>query len=224
MRELEVLLLHLSPVLVLALVASQAVSDNTVRAPPPGCRTMCGDVYIPYPFGVSDSCSWDESFTISCNSSYSPPRPYFSNIEIIDITVETGEMRVFTAISRICYNSSKTVSDRHSWSFDFTNTPFLLSPGKNEFTGIGCHALALLRGKEDGSYFSGCVTTCTSLDEAADNGEACTGIGCCQIPTPSDLNMIKVHWLSRTTVHGSTVLAATPSLPKKDGTISARTI
>ncbi|KAK3120724.1 hypothetical protein QOZ80_9AG0692850 [Eleusine coracana subsp. coracana] len=142
-------LLRVAPVLVIALVASQAVSDNTDGTSPPGCPTMCGDVHIPYPFGVSERCSWDESFTVSCNSSFSPPRPYFGNIEIVDITVETGDMRVFSAVSRICYNSSKTVSNRHSWSFDFTDSPFLVSPGKNEFTGIGCYTQAMLRGKED---------------------------------------------------------------------------
>nr|XP_034570143.1 wall-associated receptor kinase 2-like [Setaria viridis] len=49
---------------------------------------------------------------------------------------------------------------------------------------------------QDNSYFSGCLTTCTSLDEAASagNSNGCTGLGCCQILTPSDLNVIDVDW------------------------------
>ncbi|KAB8116140.1 hypothetical protein EE612_057112, partial [Oryza sativa] len=31
-----------------------------------------------------------------CNHSFSPPRPYYSNAEIKDISVEAGEMRVYT--------------------------------------------------------------------------------------------------------------------------------
>ncbi|XP_066336129.1 wall-associated receptor kinase 2-like isoform X2 [Miscanthus floridulus] len=197
MPQVDVLWLLLSPVLVLSLVPAPAISE-TAQTPTPDCHsnTMCGDVTIPYPFGFSEACLWDESFTLSCNHSFSPPRPYYSNIEVINITVERGEMRVFTGVSRICFNSSTNVSDEYSWWFNFTGTPFLVTPGRNEFTGIGFHTLALLRGKEDDSYFSGCVTTCTSLDEAefAGNSNGCTGLGCCQILTPSNLNKIEVQW------------------------------
>lgn len=88
-------------------------------------------------------------------------------------------MRVFIGVSRICSNSSTNVSDEHSLWFNFNGTPLLVTPGRNEFTGIGCHTLALLRGKEDDSYFSGCVTTC-SLDEAESAGNCIgsTGLGC----------------------------------------------
>ncbi|CAO1940181.1 unnamed protein product [Urochloa humidicola] len=197
MIQLEVLWFLLSPFLVLLSLQMPAlVFSETPQAPPPGCPSMCGNVTIPYPFGLSEGCSWDESFTLSCNYSFSPPRPYYFEIEVINITVETGEMRVFTAVSYICFNSSNTISDENSWWFNFTGSPFLVKQGKNEFTGIGCHTLALLRGKDDGSYFSGCVTTCTTLVEAAsaDNSNGCTGLGCCQIPTPSDLNKIEVEW------------------------------
>ncbi|KAK8448266.1 hypothetical protein SEVIR_8G252300v4 [Setaria viridis] len=198
MTQLQVLWLLLSPALVLSQVPAPVVSE-TLRAPPPGCNTttMCGGVTIPYPFGLSEPCSWDKFFTLSCNRSFSPPRPYLGNIEVMDITVETGEMRVYTPVSYRCFNSSKTVSVvSKSWTFNFAGTPFLVKPGRNEFTGIGCYNLALLRGKEDRSYFSGCLTTCTSLDEAASagNSNGCTGLGCCQILTPSDLNVIDVDW------------------------------
>ncbi|RCV39665.1 hypothetical protein SETIT_8G241900v2 [Setaria italica] len=199
MTQLQVLWLLLSPALVLSQVPAPVVSE-TQRAPPPGCptTTMCGGVTIHYPFGLSEACSWDKSFTLSCNDNFSPPRPYLGNIEVMDITVETGEMRVYSAVAHRCFNSSKTVSvvSKSRTTFNFAGTPFLVKPGRNEFTGIGCYNLALLRGKEDRSYFSGCLTTCTSLDEAASagNSNGCTGLGCCQILTPSDLNVIDVDW------------------------------
>ncbi|CAM0150320.1 unnamed protein product [Urochloa decumbens] len=197
MTQLQVLRLLLSPILLLLSLQMPAlVSSETPQPSPPGCPSMCGNVTIPYPFGLSEACSWNESFTLVCNHSFSPPRPYLGDIEVIDIAVETGEMRVYTAVSRRCFNSSKVVSDSHSWTFDLTGSPYLVKPGRNEFTGIGCYNLALLHGKEDNSYFSGCLTTCTSLDEAASagNSNGCTGLGCCQIPTPSDLDLIDVDW------------------------------
>ncbi|RCV39662.1 hypothetical protein SETIT_8G241700v2 [Setaria italica] len=197
MTQLQVMwLLLLSPALVLSQVPAPVVSETLRRAPPPGCNTTtrCGGVTIPYPFGLSKPCSWDKFFKLSCNRSFSPPRPYLGNVEVMDITVETGEMRVYSSVAHRCFNSSKESGHRPSQRYNFTGTPFLVKPGRNEFTGIGCYNLAVLRGKEDSSYFSACLTTCTSLDDASTgNSNGCAGLGCCQIQLPTELNMIRVQ-------------------------------
>lgn len=166
--------------------------------PAPSCPRTCGDVEIPYPFGISDACVWPgpDDFTITCNHSFNPPRPFImDDIEIININVVDGYMTVFTIVSSHCYTSSNTVQfDGLDW--DVTDSPFLFSATQNEFTAIGCNKLALLFGKEDVSYFTGCVTSCMKdkTEGLPHDGEKCSGLGCCQITILSNLSTILVNW------------------------------
>ncbi|KAJ1277149.1 hypothetical protein BS78_05G272500 [Paspalum vaginatum] len=164
----------------------------------------CGVVDIPYPFGVDDpKCSWQGSsdFTVTCNHSTNPARPYWSNtdMEIIGITVETGEMCVYTPATYICSNDSSAATEYSGLSFNLTGTPFVFSPTRNRFTAIGCNTLALLSDKEDWSYLAGCVTFCPSVEAAASDGEQCAGLGCCQTRIAADLDSIVVGWNNGTT-------------------------
>ena len=186
----------LSPPTVAA--ASSDMMLSPMPAPRPECPSMCGDVHIPYPFGIGINCSWpgteENGFTVTCNNSFSPPRPYQGSFEIISITLEACELRVFSpGASQICYNSSNHF-ESISWRFDFAVPPFLISQMRNTFTAIGCNTLAFLDGGEGGSYFTGCITSCKSLHEAAQDGEECTGLGCCQMPIPTNLSTIQVSW------------------------------
>ena len=128
---LAVLLARLAP----ALAQRQPPPPSSAPLPPgvarPGCRDRCGNITVPYPFGIGDNCSWPgKDFTVTCNDSFSPPRPYMGNVEITSISAETGEMWVFTLPSYICHDSENTTEPGSGTesSFNTTGTPFLISP------------------------------------------------------------------------------------------------
>ncbi|KAL5204616.1 hypothetical protein ABZP36_009487 [Zizania latifolia] len=197
MRQLVVLgfLFH-SPISVVTLLSLPVLAKNAQRL---GCPSRCGDVDIPYPFGIGVDCAWpgyDDYFTVSCSNRSNPPRPYYLDLEIIDISLEKGEMRVYTLVAYVFYNSNNTTDGNGTNTlFNATDTPFLVAQKRNEFTGIGCDTVAWLQGRDDGSFLTGCITTCANLDTAAQDNETCTGLGCCQVPSiPGNLSTVALDW------------------------------
>ena len=173
--------------------AAVTVGDSNTAAPLPDCPSNCGDVEIPYPFGIGENCSWQGmiDFTITCNHNFDTPRPYTGNIEVINISVETGEMRIFTFVSYSCYSSIDTIESYQNHSLSLLPT-FLISPTKNVFTAIGCDTLAFLDCGDDS--FIGCTTNCLSFNDSALDGDPCAGLGCCQNSIPGNLSKIEVTW------------------------------
>ncbi|KAJ1255425.1 hypothetical protein BS78_05G269800 [Paspalum vaginatum] len=181
--------------LVVVISSSQLVTtttaDSSSSSPGNNCPDMCGDVEIPYPFGIGVGCG-RPGFTPSnliCYNSSSPPKLYLGNTEVKSISPETGEARVFTFPSWLCYDTPSTFST-YEGSVNLSD-PFLISATSNEFTAIGCNTLALLKGT---SRYAGCVTYCISIQDAADDDDTCTGNGCCQIPISPNLSNLAVNW------------------------------
>ncbi|CAO2150043.1 unnamed protein product [Urochloa humidicola] len=187
-----IVITHLVPLPVLAARADN-MAPSPLLAPRPDCPPKCGDVDIPYPFGIGKDCSFP-GFNLTCNHSLNPPRPYWFDVEVVGVTLEAGEMRIRSLLSYVCFNSSNTIKSsggQDPFLDHHDSSPFLISAARNEFTAIGCSTLAIL----DSStriHYTGCITSCTSVAEVARDGDKCTGLGCCQTSIPGDLNGIRV--------------------------------
>ncbi|CAD5191243.1 unnamed protein product, partial [Musa acuminata subsp. malaccensis] len=177
---------RLFQLLMLPLVGATA----SAAAAPPGCRRRCGEVDVPYPFGIDPNCS-REGFSLDCNKMDGHEKLFLSNVEITNISLPLGQARMLSEISWQCYNVSNNSRYGYVWSLDFTNRPYRFSDVHNKFTVIGCDTLAYIGGwKRNDTYWSGCGSVCHN--EVSLVNSSCSDIGCCQTAIPNDLTYYEV--------------------------------
>ncbi|KAG0481736.1 hypothetical protein HPP92_012594 [Vanilla planifolia] len=151
----------------------------------PGCPTLCGNVSIPFPFGIKPGCHLP-GFRLTCNNfSTSTPNLLLptssSNMEVSSISLSAASALVLAPIARNCIPSGHA-----NISIDVSNLPFSLSSARNRFTAVGCDSMAVYGTAN--SYISGCLSFCSSLERIAYS--SCSGFGCCQSAIPGGLQRI----------------------------------
>ncbi|XP_073154609.1 wall-associated receptor kinase 2-like [Henckelia pumila] len=155
--------------------------DNIAK---PGCQSKCGNLTVPYPFGIGlgSGCSVDPSFDINCNTSFNPPKPYITeNLEVVDIS--NSQVRVKNWLATRCFDKQGNVTSSNPFSIELD--PYFSFSEVNKFTIIGCDDLAIILGTQGANFTTGCISTCSAKEDLLDG--FCTGIGCCQTSIPRGL-------------------------------------
>ncbi|KAD5802480.1 hypothetical protein E3N88_13840 [Mikania micrantha] len=107
---------------------------QTASQPPPECPERCGNVTIPYPFGIGPGCSAHDTYSVTCNTTFNPPKPFITsiNLEALEISLE-GTVRVNNPVFNCCNGRTNHLV------VNFTNTPFTYSTTATRFTAFGCN-------------------------------------------------------------------------------------
>nr|XP_015880648.2 wall-associated receptor kinase-like 1 isoform X1 [Ziziphus jujuba var. spinosa] len=176
-----------------ALQLQAAVSDSAKIIGKPNCTTQCGEVSIPYPFGIGDPerCYFDEWYEIECRNSTENYTPFLrlTNMEVLEISTSEGTLAVKNPIR---FSNCKG-KDYGREAANLTGSPFVYSQRRNRFTAVSCGNLALMNfeTKVDYSRESRKQTVhaaaCMSLCEKKTTNHSCNGMNCCQTTIPSDL-------------------------------------
>jgi hypothetical protein len=135
-------------VIIFAMVAAATAAASTMAKP--GCPNKCGDVEIPFPFGLTEDCYLDVSFNISCRLWKTIDR-YI--IDVKSISIETHEMRILNSVARrllqsIGWSCTQLLGPRsRQYRYTISNT-------KNKITVLGCDTYAYLSGYQNGEWYS----------------------------------------------------------------------
>ncbi|GAB2286978.1 hypothetical protein Dimus_021366 [Dionaea muscipula] len=130
----------------------------------PGCNDyLCGNISIPYPFGLGPKCFHNPWFEVVCNLSFGSPKPFLKklNLQVTSFPFSTSPqytVSVSMPPQKICGNgvihSIKPVSS----IINLTGTPFRFSRS-NIFTVEGCKASVVLMNSRK-EIMAGCASVC----------------------------------------------------------------
>ena len=161
------------------------------------CDRKCGDIDVPYPFGIDDpSCAKVEAspeFLLKCNRSMDK---LFvgQGIEVVGLSLEEATISVKFYNAFKCYNESGPIAEQSFSQAITLNSMFTFSTAENKLVGLGCDTLAFMA-DTDGHFGSGCISLCGEDVDLAKEG-ACSGLGCCQTSVPKHLKTLNISLVS----------------------------
>ncbi|PRQ52206.1 putative wall-associated receptor kinase, galacturonan-binding domain-containing protein [Rosa chinensis] len=192
------LLVRITLLLTFWSISTMATSSSSELAWPiakPNCETHCGNISIPYPFGIGPNkdCYFDEWFEIECaNNSTGPHKPFLKHtqpkLEVLNISME-GTLLVNNPAT-FFYEGNRT----RQLAPNLTEGPFIYSQtyAYNRFTAMSCGFSELVRSDYDERVLGGCFSACNTDSSSIYNyGYDCIdGINCCQATLPPYLTLI----------------------------------
>ncbi|CAN6351348.1 unnamed protein product [Urochloa humidicola] len=168
----------------------------------PGCPTVCGDVSVPFPFGITPECSLP-GFNLTCNTTSTPARLSLGGDGTLQVTgiflnndtvrVQGPAIEIYTPLT---FNPprGKGAWGGQAWGLSDGGT-YVLSAVDNELIVTGCGIVVeLLATGDDDRVINGCGTVCDSSGTGATPAvdllrtgsrgcrKKCSGIGYCQAP------------------------------------------
>ncbi|WVZ82638.1 hypothetical protein U9M48_029882 [Paspalum notatum var. saurae] len=182
-------------------VTDGAGAENS-RIAKPGCQDRCGNVSIPYPFGIGHGCWLNENFKVNCTADNVTILSNFNSTDdllsftvegtrLLEINVNLGEARVQSPIAWWCNYTNNTVNGSFPWINIVPS--FVVSETKNKFTAMGCATVAYIGGESKShSYYTACGSFCYDRD-SINNITECSGIGCCQTAIPGNQDTFRLE-------------------------------
>uniref|UniRef100_M1DBU5 ATP binding protein n=1 Tax=Solanum tuberosum TaxID=4113 RepID=M1DBU5_SOLTU len=125
------------PMLAMSIENTNMMSNNMAK---PGCQTKCGNLSVPYPFGIGidAGCSIHPIFDIRCNTSSNPPIAYLNTgaTNVLNITTKPmEECRFSRYLRKITSPGNSPGNHTNVWSFNPCSYAFLGDHEKFTFRG-----------------------------------------------------------------------------------------
>ncbi|WVZ50150.1 hypothetical protein U9M48_001436 [Paspalum notatum var. saurae] len=177
-----------------AAAAAAGTASSLAAAAPvglPNCSTTCGDVQVPYPFGLGPPRCYRPGFNLTCDTSGAGGHPRLllgggdATLRVVDISLANSTLRVVST-----GGNGTTITTNGGGRLGSLPAPYVLWDG-NELVLVGCNVDATLLGVErDNGNSTGILGECASFcnsnsgppqDGTGGRNKFCSGVtSCCQ--------------------------------------------
>uniref|UniRef100_A0ACD5ZS80 Uncharacterized protein n=1 Tax=Avena sativa TaxID=4498 RepID=A0ACD5ZS80_AVESA len=183
-------LLHLLATVLLLVAANVAL---------PNCTSRCGNISIPYPFGVSAECH-REGFKLDCYEKYHPPKLFMSSsrVEVLEISAQDNTMYIDSGILTLAGDRGLDGYFHMNWSVSLDHSLYRVLPDKNEVVILGCGVDVVVEWHPpDGGELAGtsCFLDCIPGQPVIGTDGTCSGTSCCRTDNAVfDSNMFLIKY------------------------------
>ncbi|XP_039171200.1 wall-associated receptor kinase 3 [Eucalyptus grandis] len=162
------------------------------------CNRRCGNLNVPFPFGLDESCAWNSELALKCNHT-TRELILGKNIPVHNISVEDGTMTIGNFIAYNCRNKSGGLLNGSRLKRQIRlgkDGQYTVSDTRNKLTVFGCDTSARISDADE-TFGSGCFSYCREeVNFTAES--ACSGLGCCQTSIPKSLRSLWIEMSSST--------------------------
>ncbi|RLM60986.1 hypothetical protein C2845_PM14G18180 [Panicum miliaceum] len=162
--------------------------------PGSSCTRSCGNITIPYPFGVEPGCyhASGSGFNLTCRygaGGRGSPELFLGDgtVQVLEISVQRNTVRINSAGLVLPYDDGGRTTNGTWWSGLPKSGPYFLSKTINRLLVLGCNTQVTILGGDDNNLVSSCTAFCPFTGMKTGNpavtvesGNCTSGINCCQ--------------------------------------------
>lgn len=188
---------HLLMRVTFLLLLTHELAEATPPMAKPSCTSSCGNLSIPYPFGIEPGCYMDPWFEIYCEIIGNNSAQAFlgrNSWEVRQININDGTVQVQMPIIYWRYCNVRPTGMEGNMSMSLKGSPFHFSGSYNTFISVGCDNFATVSGIAPTVF--GCISDCNiNMNIREANVSNCTGFMCCESTNvPSNLQEFAVDF------------------------------
>ncbi|GMI70177.1 WALL ASSOCIATED KINASE LIKE 8 [Hibiscus trionum] len=129
----------------LLLTSNLTLAANSTAKP--GCIESCGEVGVPYPFGIGLNCSLNSWFEVSCNETSTPPTILLkrTNMEVLSFSLRSSDYDADLEYHRVkapAVYVNCSGREEASHGMNLNDSPFFFSEFRNRI--VACSSGAIL--------------------------------------------------------------------------------
>ncbi|KAG6505990.1 wall-associated receptor kinase 5-like isoform X2 [Zingiber officinale] len=191
---------------------------NFTRIPAKDCPDKCGNMTVPFPFGLKENCYRSREFALKCNESTQPPTLlYQDQLKVNAISLEDGQLE-FSPYDQAVYGFEKYITSQktqeiYNWTVGYQTCDNVMK-NKSTFACLARHSSCLdmsvpknhkgyrckcMDGYEGNPYID---NGCQDIDECKSSSTVCKGI--C-VNTEESFNCTCPLGTSEDPVHGACI-------------------